>query len=254
MFRLYEQYCECLCLSKACEILIAPPFDAPARGSDGEDSGGKEETPTGALLFLWLSRACSMAENVINEAFPPDLNDSTFLSTAPDHMFTIIAFCAVTLIQSQVTALKYCPEGLHRAEEFDELVQRASKCLTRLVLPDSQLPRRYAGVLVTMLRNLKKEKNEQASQILGRLQGRETSGGVSTNGTSHNGQVNGGDSLAPAGALMQDERDTLVPANYPTEYVVPSIADMSSFLDPTTWLQDPNLDWDHYFTGEVAYD
>lgn len=250
MFRLYEKYCECVCLSKACELLLSPPFEPPVCTSDSEDCGEEEDqdtTTTGALLFLWMSRACSTAESVINEAFPPDLNDSTFLSTAPDHMFTIIAFCAVTLIQSQATALRYRTNGLHRGEEFDKLVESASNSLARLVLPDSQLPRRYAKVLLTMLKRLKKRKNEKRLQLVKRLERQETNDGAST---SDNGQVNSEDVLVLATALIQEEGDALFPTDHTTECALPSITNASNFLDPATWLQDPSLDWEHYFTAE----
>jgi hypothetical protein len=255
MFRLYEKYCECVCLSKACEILLSPPFEPPVCAPDNDDHSAEEEdqdaTTPGALVFLWMSRACSTVESVINEAFPPDLNDSIFLSTAPDHMFTIIAFCAITLIQSQVTALRYRPNGLHRGEEFDELVERASNSLARLVLPDSQLPRRYAKVLSTMLQRLKKRKNEKGLQMSRSLRRQETNGVHSP--MVMNGRANGGDLLALATASMQEEGDALFLTNHTAECVLPSITDASNFLDPTTWLQDSALDWEHYFTAEHAH-
>ncbi|KAG8807623.1 hypothetical protein FRC17_004380 [Serendipita sp. 399] len=161
MFRLYHQYCGCVCLSHACGVLSSL--------CNATDGGIPEETDIeteldrldpAQLAYRWIASICDMAERVIYEAFPPDSKDAPFLSTAPDHLFTIIAFSAVLLIQSQVTALKYFGDNMPHPQDLDNLVARASEHLSSLVLPDSQLPRRYARVLGSLLRRWKKQKSD----------------------------------------------------------------------------------------------
>jgi len=249
MFRLYEQYCECVCLSKACETLISSSVNHPVFSSDDETfvlgEEGMEDPQTATLALLWMGRICSMAASVIDEAFPPQSNDSTFLSTAPDHMFTIVAFCAVALIQSQATVLRHRPDELDRAKEYDEAVERAIRFLSQSVLPDSRLPRHYAHVLSKMLEALKIQRHKQASRGFEKVQGREQSGTGLPNGAVQDRPSNGGDLLALAATFMQRENRP-----DPTEYVVPSMQNVSTYLDPSTWLQDASLDWDHSFGTE----
>lgn len=227
MFYIYEQYCECVCLSKACEILISPPFDPPvcSEDEDEETEATNEHHAFGALAFLWLNRLCSSAENVLNEAFPPKSHEAMFLSTAPDHMLTIIAFCAAVLIGSQRTVLKYCRDGLDQADGWDDLVARTSKSLAGLILPDSLLPQRYARSLSAMLEKWKIEKQEA-------LPRNTTNGSVADKLTASNGD---GGSFASWMASVQAEQGPARTKEY-TDGMLPSIFVISNFLDPSTWL------------------
>lgn len=246
MFCFYEKYCECICLSKACEALAALPFDPQV--SWGHNVPGYEINggTIAGLVIHWLERLCLLSESIVNESFPFNSNRTAYLSTAPDHMFTVLAFCTGMLIKSQMIAFQFRPEGLSRASEYDDLVARASYSLEDLVLPDSQLPRRYAQSLATMLQRWKMQKNERelaASLSLPRQA--PTSGDVAMYETDSS---NAGHLLTLAVASMQRERDDVVDA-YPYVAYAPSLTvDASSLLDPSTWLNDHSLGQDVFLS------
>ncbi|KAG8860199.1 hypothetical protein FRB91_004592 [Serendipita sp. 411] len=226
MFRLYHQYCGCVCLSHACGALSSL-INSTNGLPESEAADELDKLDAAQLVYRWMSSICDMAERVILEAFPLDSREAPFLSTAPDHLFTIIAFSAVLLIQSQVTALKFFGDSLPHSQDFDNLVARTSEHLSNLVLPDSQLPRRYARVLASILRRWKNQRAEWMHKKGPRVNSVPSSKNPSEqNSEQVAGSQNGRSSRKPTlwFSLPCDE--------------VPSIDHASEYLDPAMWLTE----------------
>lgn len=161
VFRLYRQYCGCLCLTHACgKLAIFADYEGDSSDCD-EQMKQENDVDVSMQIFSWVNRLCEMAEAVINEAFPESTNESIFLSTAPDHLFTAVAFCAAALIQGQGFAIQSGSIEPKLIYHHEEIVERTIDRLCGLSLPDSELPRRYGRGLAVMLKRHQKNKDDK---------------------------------------------------------------------------------------------
>jgi hypothetical protein len=229
VFRLYQQYCGCVCLIHACSKLgLFPRSNHERLHCDETMERDEDQIDICAQLLLWIHRTCEMAEALINEAFPESSNDSAFLSTAPDHLFTSIAFCAATLIQGQATATQGGTNVLERADEYDRVVERAIRMLKGLNLPDSELPRRYAQGLATMLRLHRENKDGRKRRMMFTLGNWDADDGRTVNG---HGEYSIGE-----GVDLVDESSRIE-----NECKISPFIDMLALLDPAVWPHELDL-------------
>lgn len=241
MFSIYEHYAGCVFLSHACGLLSALPG---VDGFNGYSFSVAQSNPailkTVSALSIYIDRICTMAEQVLLQAFPDDSHELAFLSTAPDHLFTIISFSAAVLMQCQVTVFKYRPEGLPKAEYYDSLIARTSAHLARLAIGDSSLPGRYAQGLSSMLRRWKKQKAERPSTTNPHEEYYLNPNGTASSHTTNSPFQQSIPYNPPTQASHGVNQG--VSAYLPlTGYEVPSIDFAADFLDPIIWLSNVDI-------------
>lgn len=251
MFRLYHQYCGCVCLSHACGLLSSLPRGKNATENIGMLENGYENPEAIALLSSWMCRICQMAENVLIAAFPQNQREPFYFSTAPDHFFTTVAFCAAVLIQSQVTAAKHECE-FDKAEEYDNLVEKAGEYFTNLVLPDAYLPRKYAEGLSSMLRRWRRKRHslflkkiiysnegivEEKPNDPNRSNPSSVVRSVLSVNTSYPSSLGNAPAFDASPSASGDASKMPITPN--SSDGLPCIDDAGAFLDPAIWLTEP---------------
>jgi hypothetical protein len=162
-FAVFRKYATIVCLMHATGLINSVPFSradeqrilgaANLRGINHTELSHRSQ-----LIISWSNRAVDLAEEVLHQSLPCDDDPSPVIS-APDHILATISFCAAILVQNQVAALRFSPQGLDRGTEYDNLIQMTIDAFDKQTLQDNaQLPRRYGEVLGTVLRQWQEQK------------------------------------------------------------------------------------------------
>lgn len=159
----YRKYATIVCLMHATGLINSVPFSrvdeqrilgaANLRGINHAELSHRSQ-----LIISWSNRAVDLAEDVLHQCLPCEDDQSPIIS-APDHILATISFCAAILVQNQVAALRFSPQGLERGLEYDKLIKLTIDAFDKQTLQDNaQLPRRYGEVLGTVLRQWQEQK------------------------------------------------------------------------------------------------
>lgn len=159
----YRKYATIVCLMHATGLINSVPFSrvdeqrilgaANLRGINHAELSHRSQ-----LIISWSNRAVDLAEEVLHQSLPCE-DDLTPIVSAPDHILATISFCAAILVQNQVAALRFSPQGLERGQEYDKLIKLTIDAFDKQTLQDNaQLPRRYGEVLGTVLRQWLEQK------------------------------------------------------------------------------------------------
>jgi hypothetical protein len=159
----YRKYATIVCLMHATGLINSVPFSrvdeqrilgaANVRGINHAELSHRSQ-----LIISWSNRAVDLADDVLRQSLPCE-DDPTPVVSAPDHILATISFCAAILVQNQVAALRFSPQGLDRGQEYDELIKHTIEAFDKQTLRDNaQLPRRYGEVLGTVLRQWQEQK------------------------------------------------------------------------------------------------
>lgn len=159
----YRKYATIVCLMHATGLINSVPFSRAdeqrilgAANLRGINLAGLSDRSQ--LIISWSNRAVDLAEDVLHQNLPCE-SDPLPIVSAPDHILATISFCAAILVQNQVAALRFSPQGLDRGQEYDNLIKRTIDAFDKQTLQDNaQLPRRYGEVLATVLRQWQEQK------------------------------------------------------------------------------------------------
>ena len=160
---IYRKYATIVCLMHATGLINSVPFSRVdeqrilgAANLRGINQG--ELSHRSHLIIGWSNRAVDLAEEVLHQSLPCE-DDPAPIVGAPDHILATISFCAAILVQNQVAALRFSPQGLDRGQEYDKLLKLTIEAFDKQTLQDNaQLPRRYGEVLGTVLRQWQEQK------------------------------------------------------------------------------------------------
>ena len=159
----YRKYATIVCLMHATGLINSVPFSrvdeqrilgaANLRGINHAELSHRSQ-----LIISWSNRAVDLAEEVLHQSLPCE-DDPAPIVSAPDHILATISFCAAILVQNQVAALRFSPQGLDRGQEYDKLIKLTIDAFDTQTLQDNaQLPRRYGEVLGTVLKQWQEQK------------------------------------------------------------------------------------------------
>lgn len=160
---IYGKYATIVCCMHATGLINSVPFSrvdeqrilgaANLRGINQTEISHRSRA-----IISWSNRAVDLAEDVLHQSLPCDDDPSPVVS-APDHILATISFCAAILVQNQVAALRFSPQGLDRGQEYDKLIKRTIDAFDKQTLQDNaQLHARYGEVLRTVLGQWQEQK------------------------------------------------------------------------------------------------
>ena len=153
---IYSKYATIVCCMHATGLINSVPFSRAdeqrilgAANLRGINQG--EISHRSRAIISWSNRAVDLAEDVLHQSLPCE-EDPTPIVSAPDHILATISFCAAILVQNQVAALRFSPQGLDRGQEYDKLIKLTIEAFEKQTLQDNaQLHGRYGEVLRTVL-------------------------------------------------------------------------------------------------------
>lgn len=160
---IYGKYATIVCCMHATGLINSVPFSradeqrilgaANLRGINQAEISHRSRA-----IISWSNRAVDLAEDVLHQTLPSE-DDLTPVVSAPDHILATISFCAAILVQNQVAALRFSPQGLDRGQEYDNLIKLTIEAFEKQTLQDNaQLHGRYGEVLRTVLGQWQEQK------------------------------------------------------------------------------------------------